>query len=325
MTWPVPGPVADMLSRSLKADRLAHSYLFIGPEGSGQVETANHFAQMILCTADVAVEDKPCGECSQCRRFASGNHPDVLVIEPDGASIKIAQIRELQHQFSRKALESTKIYLIHNADKMTVEAANSLLKFLEEPTTPVVAILLAESKNKLLPTIISRCQIVPFHRRPVEQVESLLQEQGVPAGRARYLAYIKQSVNAASEFAESEKFADILTLVVQLSEELASRRGNPLFTIQDKVIKPGWQAADLDAFLDCLAWWYRDLLYVSVGMEPSVAGTAQLETYRSQVSRYRPDQLTRSIEAILTTKKRLQGNANTQLTLEHLILQLQGE
>lgn len=324
MTWPVPGPPAEMLSRSLKADRLAHAYLFLGPEGSGQAETANHFAKMVLCTAP-DVEARPCGDCSQCRRFESGNHPDVSVLEPDGATIKIAQIRELQHQFSRKSYEGTKVYILHHADKMTVEAANSLLKFLEEPTAPVVAILLAESKTKLLPTIISRCQVVQFTRRPVEQVERLLQAEGVPAGRARYLAHLKQSVGAAQAFAAGERFADILTTVVQLSEELASRRGNPLFTIQDKVIKPGWTNAELDAFLDCFAWWYRDLLHVSLGMESSVAGTAQLEKYRTQAMRYRPDQLTRMIDAILQAKKRLQGNANTQLSLEYLILQLQGE
>ncbi|MGZ4031368.1 MAG: DNA polymerase III subunit delta' [Tumebacillaceae bacterium] len=322
MTWPVAGQAADMLARSLATGRLAHAYLFLGPEGSGQEETAHYFAKSILCDAEA---DKPCGVCPQCRKFESGNHPDVIQIEPDGNAIKIAQVRELQKAFSFKTMESSrKVYIIHEADRMTVEAANSLLKFLEEPSTPVVAVLLAESRSKLLPTIISRCQLVPFARRPVAIVQSQLQEEGVTPSRARFLAYLKQSVGAARDFANEEKFADILTTMVQLSEELATRRGNPLITIQEKVIKPGWQATDIEGLLDCLAWWYRDLMHVSLGLDSSVAADAQLDRYRSQAATYRSEQLVEMIDVILTTKKRLQGNANVQLTLEHMILQLQG-
>jgi DNA polymerase-3 subunit delta' len=311
-----------MLARSLSTGRLAHAYLFLGPEGSGQEETAHYFAKSVLCES---TGDKPCGECVQCRKFESGNHPDVIQIEPDGNAIKIAQVRELQKAFSFKTMESArKVYIIHQADRMTVEAANSLLKFLEEPTTPVLAILLAESRSKLLPTIISRCQLVPFARRPVDVVQEQLQGEGIPQSRARFLAYLKQSVGAAREFASEEKFADILTTMVQLSEELATRRGNPLITIQDKVIKPGWQSSDIEGLLDCLAWWYRDLMHVSLGLDSTVAADAQLERYRSQAATYRSEQLVEMIDIILTTKKRLQGNANVQLTLEHMILQLQG-
>ncbi|PWK07953.1 DNA polymerase III subunit delta' [Tumebacillus permanentifrigoris] len=322
MTWPVPGPASDMLARSLHTGRLAHAYLFLGSEGSGQVETAQYFAKSILCTS---AGERPCGVCSQCRRVESHNHPDLITLEPDGNAIKIAQVRELQKAFSRKAMENaSKVYIIHHADKMTVEAANALLKFLEEPTTPVVAILLADSKAKLLPTVISRCMLIAFERRPIRQVEDLLVADGVSSTRAKFLAYLKQSYGAAKEFASQERFAEILSLMVQLSEELATRRGNPLFTIQEKVIKPSWQGAEVDALLDCLAWWYRDVLHVSLGLDTAVAADSQLDKYRSQAAQYRTDQLVEMIEIILTTKKRLQGNANVQLTLEQMILRLQG-
>jgi DNA polymerase-3 subunit delta' len=322
MAWPVPGLAADMLSRSLKSGRLAHAYLFLGPEGSGQAETANYFAQSILCVGE---GERPCGRCNQCRKFASGNHPDVLTLEPDGNAIKIAQIRELQHAFSRKGLEAVrKVYIVHQADKMTVEAANSLLKFLEEPTSPITAILLAESKSKLLPTIVSRCQIIPFQRRSPKEVEQQLIAEGITGSRARFLAYLKQSAPAAKEFASQEKFAEILSLVVQLTEEVTTRRGNPLLTIQERIIKPGWHSAEIEGFLDCLAWWYRDLMHVALGLESTVAAEGQLEKYRTQAATYRSDQLVKLIEIVLTTKKRLQGNANVQLTLEHMVLRLQG-
>jgi len=323
MTWPVPGPAAEILERSLQGGRLAHAYLFLGAEGSGQVETAQHFAKAVLCASQ---DERPCGVCTHCRRFESGNHPDLIVVEPDGNTIKIAQVRELQKAFALKSMENaSKVYVLHQADRMTIEAANALLKFLEEPSTPVVAILLAESKSKLLPTVISRCQTVTFPKRPVAQVEAGLVSEGLNESRARFLAHVKQSVPAAKEFADSERFADILTLMVQLSEEVATRKGNPLFTIQEKVIKPGWQAAEIDALLDCLAWWYRDLMHVSLGMESTVAGLAQLERYRAQAAHWRSEQFVNLIEILLATKKRLQGNANVQLALEHMVLQMQGE
>ena len=322
MTWPVPGPAADMLSRSLKTGRLAHAYLFLGPEGSGQAETANYFAKSILCSSE---GERPCDACSQCRRFESGNHPDLITLEPDGNAIKIAQVRELQKAFSLKSMENaSKVYIVHQADKMTTEAANALLKFLEEPTTPVVAVLLADSKSKLLPTVISRCQVIAFERRPVAQVEAQLNEAGITGSRARFLAYAKGSLGAAREFAESERFAETLTLMVQLSEEVATRRGNPLFTIQEKVIKPGWQSAEIDELLGCLAWWYRDLMHVRIGLDTQVAADAQLDRYRAQAAQYRSDQLLVMVDIVLSAKKRLQGNANVQLTLEHMILRLQG-
>ncbi|ASS73524.1 DNA polymerase III subunit delta' [Tumebacillus algifaecis] len=321
MTWPVAGPVADMLSRSLEGGRMAHSYLFLGAEGSGQVETANYFAKAILCESKGA---RPCETCIQCRRFESGNHPDLIVIEPDGNAIKIAQMRELQKAFALKSMESvSKVYIIHQADKMTVEAANSLLKFLEEPSTPVVAVLLAEAKNKLLPTIISRCQVLQFPRRPVEVVQEQLQGEGISASRARFLAYVKQSLGAAKEFAGEERFAEILTLVLQLTEEIAARRNNALFTLQEKVFKQNWQGHEIDAMLDCLSWWYRDVLYVRLGMEAQIAAEAHLERYRQQAMKSSPERLLSMIDTILNTKKRLQSNANVQLSLEHLVLQLQ--
>jgi DNA polymerase-3 subunit delta' len=322
MTWPVPGPVSEMLSKSVANGRLAHAYLFLGPEGSGQAETARYFAKAILCES---AGEKPCGACIQCRRIESGNHPDLLTIEPDGHAVKIAQVRELQKSFSYKSMESSsKVYIIHQADKMTVEASNSLLKFLEEPTTPVVAVLLAETKNKLLPTIISRCQVIQFPRRPVRVVQEQLQKEGFPASRARFLAFVKQSLGAAKEFANEERFAEILTLVVQLTEEVSARRNSALFTLLEKVIKPNWQSHEIEALLDCLAWWYRDVLHVRLGMEEAVASDLNLERYRQQAMNFTEEQLLRMIETILNTKKRLQSNANVQLSLEHLVLQLQG-
>jgi DNA polymerase-3 subunit delta' len=322
LTWPVSGMASQMLERSFKADRLAHAYLFIGPEGSGKKDTAVHFAKMILCES--SGDNKPCGICSHCRRIESGNYPDLSVLEPEGQTIKIQQIREIQRSFALKAMESTrKIYIVTKAEQMTQEAANALLKFLEEPATPVVAILLASQKQGLLPTIISRCQIIPFDRVSPAFIQQQLEAEGVPAHKARFLSHIKESLQSAREFSGHERFAEIANLVVQLTEEMNSSRGNPLFLIQEKISKPNWGADEVESFLDCLAWWYRDVLNVQMGFAERIVYENQLARIHSQADLARSENLVQKVETVLSAKKRLQSHANQQLALEHMVLKLQ--
>jgi DNA polymerase-3 subunit delta' len=322
--WPVAGIAADMLQRTLQTGRLAHAYLFLGPEGAGMLETAVYFAKGILCEQKEG--KSPCGECIHCRRVDSGNHPDLVFLEPAGQSIKIQQIRDIQKSFSLKAMESSyKVYVLTRADLLTPEASNALLKFLEEPATPVVAILLANRKASLLPTVISRCQIMPFHRVSAGSVQEALQNEGLSAENARLLSHVKESIDSARKFSEHEKFAEILNLVVQLSEEVKSSRGNPLFLIQDKISKPGWANDEVESFLDCLAWWYRDLLNMTLQLQDRIVYHNQISRVQSQAASYRSDRLVHMVEIVLSAKKRLQSHANQQLVLEQMVLQLQGE
>ncbi|QOY38292.1 DNA polymerase III subunit delta' [Anaerobacillus isosaccharinicus] len=142
--------VTKLLVNSIQRHRVAHAYLFEGGNGVGKREVSIRFAKSLLCEATT----EPCGECHHCKRIDSRNHPSLYRIRPDGQSIKVDQIRELQKHIQVKSMEGSKrIYIIEHADKMNVQAANSLLKFLEEPKGEVVALLLTERPNKILPTI----------------------------------------------------------------------------------------------------------------------------------------------------------------------------
>ena len=153
--------VYQQLQRSFWHGRLAHAYLFEGEKGTGKHEMGIWLAQHLFCT-DMK-NGLPCGTCNNCQRIQNQEHPDVLTIEPEGQTIKVDQIRRLQTEFSRSGYESRKkVFLVKEAEKMNSRAANSLLKFLEEPLGEFLAILETDSVGRILPTIQSRCQILHF-------------------------------------------------------------------------------------------------------------------------------------------------------------------
>ena len=165
-------PIAEkMLKNSIKKNRMAHAYLFEGARGTGKRAASLLIAESMFC--ELATKQlEPCGVCWNCKRIMSGNHPDIHVVEPDGLSIKIEQIRALRTEFGKAGMESSKkLYVIIDAEKMTVQAANSLLKFLEEPHSDTTAILITEHPQQLLPTIRSRCQMISFHALPAAVVD----------------------------------------------------------------------------------------------------------------------------------------------------------
>ena len=155
---------------------MLHSYLFVGIDGIGKSLLQKEFAHMILCSSN---QEKPCATCKSLSRISRGSHPDFLQIEPeDGKTIKIEQIRYLQEKNCRKTSNfRKKVYIIRNSDKMTREAANGLLKTLEEPPNYAVLILLTENESKLLATIKSRCTKIAFQALSEEEIKIYLQNQ----------------------------------------------------------------------------------------------------------------------------------------------------
>lgn len=160
--------IKEQLKKSIKNNQVSHSYLFIGIDGIGKKLLATEFAKAMQCLN----KDKYCNNCKSCIEFDSNNNPDFLYIEPDGNSIKIEQIRDMQKRIQEKPIISEKkVYIIDNADKMTVEAQNSLLKTLEEPPEYATIILIGSNENAFLTTIKSRCMILHFN--PIEDEKML--------------------------------------------------------------------------------------------------------------------------------------------------------
>lgn len=149
-----------ILENAVRNSNILHSYLFFGTKGIGKNFFAKEFSKMVLCNSK---NEKPCNKCKSCIEFDSNNNPDFFVIEPNGSSIKIEQIRQMQKSILEKPIESyKKVYIINDAETMTKEAQNCMLKTLEEPQDFIVIILIASNENNILPTVKSRCTKVFF-------------------------------------------------------------------------------------------------------------------------------------------------------------------
>lgn len=152
--------IKQELQETVKNNAISHSYMFVGQEGIGKKLFAKELAKMELCLKD----NKACNQCGSCIKFNSENNPDFVLLEPDGNSIKISQIREMQENVYKKPIISNKkVFIIDDSDKMTEEAQNSLLKTLEEPPGYITIILITSNENKLLNTIKSRCLKINFN------------------------------------------------------------------------------------------------------------------------------------------------------------------
>src|SRR5438876_2014998 len=173
----------NTLRRALAAQRVRHAYLFTGQEHIGKSLLAQRFAQTLLCTGgpDARIAPlTPCGTCLACRKVMHGNHPDVHFISraPDKQFILIEQVRTLQNDSARRTLEGRRnIFIIQGMHEMNIQAANCLLKTLEEPEPDVVLLLTVPDPGLLLPTILSRVQQVPMHLLTTEQIKAALEQR----------------------------------------------------------------------------------------------------------------------------------------------------
>ena len=314
--------IVKMLTNSIKKDRVAHAYLFEGGRGTGKKATSILFAKTLFCQH--VNETEPCHQCVECRRIESGNHPDVHFLSPDGQSLKKEQIRQLQREFSKTGVESNrKIYIIEHANKMTTQAANSLLKFLEEPSKMTVAILLTEQVHQILPTILSRCQTLSFKPLIQDQLISQLENKEIPNHMSRILAALTNDLEEALAIIEDDWFAQARNIVIQLIEILYKRPNQALFFIQEKWLPHFKDKEQFDRGLDLLLIWYNDLIYIKLGEEKKVVYTDQYEQLKTQSLHSSEKRILRQMTAILEAKKRLHANVNTHLLMEQLVFQLQ--
>lgn len=210
--------VRDFLAQAVATGRVSHAYLFLGAPGSGKLDAAWALAQQLIC------EDGGCGSCDACVRVARQTHPDVHYFAPESAvGYLIDQVRALLAEVSLSPIRSRrKVYIIDRAEQLRANTANALLKTLEEPPANVVFILLGPSADMILPTIVSRCQCVPFRTVPQTRSAELVERAtGVSPERARMAVAVAGSPARAAEFLKSAERQEVRRAMLRQVDYLA--------------------------------------------------------------------------------------------------------
>lgn len=296
-------------SRLSANHRLAHAYLLVGPQDSGKTQTALSLAQLVNCESETS---KPCGECAACRKIASGNHPDVHVIGNDEMdSIKIEEIRFLLSRAQLMAYEAkTKVFIIRNIELMTLEAANALLKTLEEPAANTLMILTTSVPEANLDTIKSRCHIIKFFPSSVDRIAQLLMDEGVSTQDARFLAvYSEGCLGKTRKLMKQE----IITRRRKVLDEMLLNRNNDSF-LKELSSDPQESSQALRLLLS----FFRDVILFKSGV-PKAALVHQdcLKAMEKFAARGFED-MALIIRQIVKTKKLVDENLNVKMSLSLL-------
>lgn len=307
--------VKRALNKAFSNDKIAHAYIFEGPKGVKKRETAFWMAKRFLCKT--LQGNEPCGACSECKRVDSINHPDVHFIEPDGQSIKIEQIRSLQMEFAYKGVETDKkVYIIQDVDKMTVQAANCLLKFLEEPNGDTLAILMTERKNRLLTTIISRCQMYTFASLQDKELVKEFMESGVTGENSRLLAKITSDVEQGLALLEEEWLETAKENLTHFLNEYLEDPYTALIGLQSVWIDFFSDKEKQQLALDLLLLAFKDMSQVSI--KRTIIFSSLEAVYDEWLNRFSLLSILEILEEISASKRQLQSNSSFSMVVEKL-------
>ena len=310
-----------MLQKAMAQQRVGHSYIFSGLAAIGKKTLALAFTQALNCENAVPQNDS-CGKCSSCRKMISGNHPDIYILETQAQFIRIDAIRNIQEQMTFKPLEGRRrIFLIDDADKMNEQAANALLKTLEEPSADNILILVTTRPYWLPQTILSRCRHMRFNPLPAETVARFLIEQKqMEPSKALLLASLSGGSIGQTLELNTE---DMITFRSELSRLLiAADRGDPMsllilasFLGQDKKeIKQG---------LKILNTYFRDaLVYKETAQTSMIINADDLPAIASLAGRLEGEQILQNIALVEKSNETIEMNVNKSLTLEAMAFKL---
>jgi len=291
------------LSNSIKSNMISHAYMFEGPSGVGKNTMARDLATTLLEMENLF------------------NSPDYIEITPDGNSIKIAQIRKLQSDILVKPYKSYKIYVIDEAQKMTVEAQNALLKTLEEPPKYAIIILITNNKESLLDTIKSRCEIIKFTPIPLVEVADYLTQTGVDKNRASLLAnFSRGSMQKAIELSESEDFHIMRDEVQKYVETFLTGSMLDIMDIQSSIEK---YKDNITNVLDLLVNYFRDIMMVKENVDSSmIINLDRLVFIKNMSTKITYSQLSKIIDIIEETKNKLRSNCNFNISIQVMTLNI---
>ncbi len=320
-----------ILQNALQNNSVSHAYLFYGQESVGKKLTAIEFAKALNC--ETSGPKDSCDACASCRKIEQRIHPDFFLLEPvkssptgREAAIKIELIRDLQKKLAYLPYEGkTKVAIIDGAEAMNPQAANTLLKTLEEPPSATVLILITSNPFQLLPTLVSRCQGVKFHPLSPPEIKQILQQkmteetESFPASELELRALrsmgrvsraLEEDIGSANVYRE-----ELLDLLAKIS----FKRMDACFKWSKQW---GKQPGQIQSVLDELLNMIRDITVLKTGSRNTEFQNGDiLDRIRPLAEKKSVPALLRMFDSVLQTKSALAGNANLQLSLDHMLIQ----
>jgi len=333
--WQLVGQdrAVTLLQRNLERGAVAHAYLLVGPPHVGKMTLALELAQALNCEA----AEPPCGECDPCQKVASGKHADVQVIgvnsngnsnDKPRTEISIEQVREIQHSSSLPPFEGKhKVFIIDGAELMSNEAANCLLKTLEEPSEGVVFILLTANDSFLPETVVSRCQRLELRPLPTSQVEAALGERrSLESAKTELLSRLCHgrlgwALTAADDDSLLERRDQ---LVEKLLEVIRGDNEQRFDYVAQLAAQFGKNRLSVQEVLDLWLDWWRDLLLIKLGSSGAITNIDHEAELAEMSQGYSLPQIRAFINSIQAAGEQLGQNANPRLTLEVLMLSIPG-
>ena len=304
------------IKNMIAQDQVRGTYLFLGPDGVGKRATAISLAKAVNCEGDS--RDTDC-ECASCKKIDFGNHPDMFLVYPEGASysIKIIRIREIIYEASLKPYEAKKrVFIVNDAEAMTEEAQNSFLKLLEEPPKNHILILTSSNMAGILPTVISRCKILKFNKLAQPMIQGFLMSRDFDEGQAILYSHMAMgSIGRAIELKEMD--------IISRRDEIVNNfffRKSAIF--RENVLSDSMED-DVEEELHILLYWYRDLLvYGFTNTEEELLNIDRRNEISSYAGRFSKKKLQRDVTSILKTIELVRANVNPKSALFNMAVGL---
>lgn len=312
--------ILKYISSAVENNRVSHAYILNGERGSGKKMLANLFAMTLLCETG---DNEPCGKCHSCKQAESVNHPDIIrVTHEKPNSISVDDIRtQVNNTVDIKPYQGPyKVYIIPQADMMTPQAQNAILKTIEEPPSYAVFLLLTENAETLLPTINSRCVMLKLRNIKDTLIKKYLMENlEIPDYKADMCtAFAQGNMGRAIMLANSDHFNEIREEAVQLLKHINEMELNEIVAAVKNISVYKLEITD---YLDIIMIWYRDvLLYKATKEIDKVVFKDQLQSIKEQARKSSYEGIELILESLEKAKARLKANVNFDLVMELLFL-----
>jgi DNA polymerase-3 subunit delta' len=315
--------VKSFLIKSIQNNQVSHCYIFEGPKDMGKYELALIFAQSLLCSN---FKDGPCNSCDSCIKVNTMNHPDLHVINKEDKTIKREDIDELIESIYKKSYQAgRKVYIINNAQDMTMQAANTFLKTLEEPPGNSTIILLTDNASLLLPTILSRCQIVKFNILGRNDIAEYLMENCNAGKDEANLAanYSKGILNKSVKIISgSDGILEKRKKIIELFDRILRSDEEIIFELENYFEE---NKDDIDTIIEIMMIWVRDIIFVKNGMDDLAINRDLTELAKLQGSRLTAEGADELIRYLQSVSDSIKSNVNYKLLIDKMLLKIQEE